>query len=243
MSRVRRPAPLLPCGPGWGTRAEAEEAAGDPGREAFRCLNHACEKWHLRDVPGSRLSLSPDVLVRPRRSTRNPPGITVKTRVLIYERDGYRCACCATSVTGKPHSAGYRKPPAEGGTADPSNLLTFLGTGSGSAGKDDHRWRVEQHPDPLDEQRGLRVRSGQEPTLIPVKTSREDGSWLAEWLTSDGERTTEPPGGSGPLQGWPIQRQAWRDAMRKAQSRLAAEQRRRRMRGTGAGYAPGGRRA
>ena len=190
-TELRRSAPLLPCGPGWPTKEKAEQAAGDSGREVFRCLNRACTRWHLRDAPGARRLLSAVAPVRPLR--RRDTGPSARVRLQVYERDGYCCACCGQSVIGRPHSVGHRKRRSQGGTNTPDNLLTFLGYGNGITGDEDHHYRIDRRTDPLDEERGLTVRRHLDPALVPVKTRREDGSLLAEWLTVDGLRTAERP--------------------------------------------------
>jgi hypothetical protein len=132
--------------------------------------------------------------VTPRR--RRDTGPSAKVRLQVYERDGYRCACCGQSVVGRPRSVGHRKRRSQGGTNDMSNLVTFLGYGNGMTGDEDHHYRIDRRVDPLDEERGLTVRRHLDPALVPVKTRREDGSWLAEWLTGDGKRVTERPEGA-----------------------------------------------
>lgn len=114
------------------------------------------------------------------------------TRETVYIRDGWCCTCCGQSVIGRPHSVGHRMRRSQGGSNETSNLLTFLGDGTGRF-DDDHHRRIDMRRDPRDEERGLTVRSWLDPAEIPVLVTTPDGTQALMFLTDDGEYTTEPP--------------------------------------------------
>lgn len=115
---------------------------------------------------------------------------------LVYERDGYLCACCGRPVAGKPQTAGYRKLPYAGGTGDPPNMLTFLGLGINPEDPDDHYARIRSRRDPRDEARGYCLRAGDDPELVPVVMMSAGGTRVTVWLTRDGKLSYEPPSGT-----------------------------------------------
>jgi 5-methylcytosine-specific restriction endonuclease McrA len=129
-----------------------------------------------------------------KQAARRDTGPDRKTREAVYERDEWRCVCCGQSVIGRPHSVGHRKRRSQGGGNEMSNLLTFLGYGNGLT-ENDHHLRIDQRLDPHDEARGLTVRSGQNPRLIPVMRFSEDGGGTY-WATDDGRWVTEAPEGA-----------------------------------------------
>jgi hypothetical protein len=198
---LTRSRPLLPCGPGWDTR-EAAQADGQDGAVIEQCPDSRCGKFHAgtrvraRAPRPARVALPalPALPVPRRRDT----GPDKETRLAVYERDGWACACCGLSVIGLPHSVGHRKRRSQGGTNDPSNLLTFLGFGNGLTA-DDHHWRIDRREKPLDEKRGYTVRSWQDPALVPVTymSSPADEDGVRYWLTDDAGRATEAPEGAG----------------------------------------------
>jgi hypothetical protein len=108
---------------------------------------------------------------------------TPKVRRLVLERDGFACACCGASIISRPYSLGLRLRAAHGGRPVPSNLLTLL---------EPCRERVGYHADPMDEARGYRVESWQDPALIPVMFA---GGYRA-WLADDGTLAYEAPAGA-----------------------------------------------
>jgi hypothetical protein len=114
-------------------------------------------------------------------------GPTAEVRRLVLERDGYRCVCCGLPVAGQRYSLGHRLRASQGGLAVPSNLLTFLGWG----GQGCHG-RIDNRADPRDEDRGLTVRSWQDPALVPVTLL--DGRRVR--LADDGRYHDTPPVGA-----------------------------------------------
>jgi hypothetical protein len=119
-----------------------------------------------------------------------------KTRLAVYERDGWACACCGFPVADRPHSVGHRKRRSQGGGNQMSNLLTFLGLGRNPLDPDDHHARIDSRRRASDEANGYTVRSYQDPALVAVKRPAEGGGLTREWLTDDGQRVKEAPEGA-----------------------------------------------
>lgn len=133
----------------------------DDDRKVKRCTARECGGWHL---------VEPVTDTGPDRATREA----------TYKRDGHACVCCGVSILDKPHSVGHRKRRSQGGSNDPSNLITLLGLGDGRL-DDDHHKRIDSRSDRHDAARGLTVRSDQDPALVPVMIHGEQGGFLA-WL-------------------------------------------------------------
>lgn len=178
-------APMLPCGKRYATEDEASSSlrGTQEGAKVGRCWSTACGGWHV---------VSPPVPVRAvPMARRRDTGPDQKTRLAVYERDGWACACCGTPVDKRPHSVGHRKRRSQGGSNRMSNLLTFLGLGVNPADPDDHHARIDSRRRPSDEANGYTVRSYQDPALVAVR--RRAGALPQEWLTDDGRCLEEAP--------------------------------------------------
>ena len=150
-----------------------------------------------RTVP---LARTPGLPRSPREPGKGKPlgpgrdtGPDKETRQAVYDRDSQCCVCCGRSTIGRPRSVGHRQRRSQGGSNDLSNLLLFLGLGRNPLDPDDHHARIDNRRDPEDEDRGLTVRSGQDPARVPVTRARPDGSRITQWPTDDGQWTDEDP--------------------------------------------------
>jgi hypothetical protein len=170
---------------GCGTRRFASEIAAqkavERGASGVPAEHPACGGWHL-DEPRPATTLHPGRDTGPDRLTREA----------VYERDGGCCACCGRYALDRPHSVGHRLRRSQGGSNETSNLLTFLGLGDGSAGEDDHHYRIDNRGNPHDEARGYTVRSGTDPATVPVMIHGEQGDVLV-YLTDDAAYSLTAP--------------------------------------------------
>jgi len=196
-TELRRSAPLLPCGPGWLTREKAEQAAGDSGREVFRCLNRACARWHLRDAPGSRPVLSAAAPVRPQRARREtgfPRAVKLlaRTRAGGGDPDRALCECCGKWLGRYGGEIQHRLARGIGGSRSPvvngiCNAAVLC--------RPCHA--LAESRDPEMKAAGWYIEHGKgpehDPRLVPVKSRSSDGWLVAGWLTADGRRVTECP--------------------------------------------------
>ena len=130
---------------------------------------------------------------RERKAARDT-GPSRKVRALVLARDGYRCCGCGISVTGRPYSLQHRVARGMGGTSRPDvnspvNLLVLCGLSStpGSC-----HLACEQR-DPVMHERGLWLRSTEDPALVPVMITSEHGSGMTVWLTPGGGHAFGPP--------------------------------------------------
>lgn len=116
---------------------------------------------------------------KPHRST----GPSQDTRMLVYNRDGWRCARCGKDITYIQSSIQHRKARGMGGTKDeeinsPVNLIVLCGSGTTGC----HGY-VETHREEARE-RGWAVSQWADPADIPV--SYPDGP---RFLFPDGSYT------------------------------------------------------
>jgi hypothetical protein len=185
-----RTAFMLPCGKRYPTQAQAEASPRGmrEGAVVRKCRGAACGGFHVVSPP-----VSVAAVPVPRRRDTGPGR---KTRLAVYERDGWACACCGTPVDGRPHSVGHRKRRSQGGGNKMSNLLTFLGLGINPLDPDDHHARIDSRRRASDEASGYTVRSYRDPALVPVQRYAEGGGLVREWLTDDGRRVKEAPEGA-----------------------------------------------
>ena len=172
------------CGKRWPSK-EAAEQSKRAQRGSYMAYVCRCGGWHLQP-----LTLKP----LPPRAPRDT-GPDAKVRAAVYTRDGFACVCCGTSIAGRPHSVGHRKRRSQGGTCEMTNLLTFLGLGRDAGDPDDHHARIDSRKDPHDAAKGFTVLSWQDPALVPVMFTGQDGGFTA-WLEPDGGLTQDAPVGA-----------------------------------------------
>jgi hypothetical protein len=119
-------------------------------------------------------------------------GPDAKTRALVYQRDCFACVCCGTSILDRAHSLGHRLRRSQGGTNCPAGLITLLGLGDGSLGKDDHHYRIDNRDDPGDEAKGYTVRSRKDPHLVSVMVFGPGGGGATLFPSCDGQWSSAP---------------------------------------------------
>ena len=195
----RRSSPLLPCGPGWKTREEAEWKARDAGREAFPCPGRACPKWHLRDKPGARPLLSPAVPVRPRparRETGFPRAVKLlaRTRAGGGDIDRAACECCGKWLGRYGGEIQHRIARGAGG----SRSAVVNGIANAALLCLECHRKAESRDDGM-RAGGWWIQGGKgpacDPRFVPVISRTAGGSAYASWFTEDGRRTDEAPEG------------------------------------------------
>ena len=120
------------------------------------------------------------------RRTGAATGPSLEVRRLVLERDGHACVCCGMSIAGQPYSLQHRKRRSQGGTNDPSNLITVLGTGTTGCHE-----RIDSRRSPEDEDKGYTVRSWQDPAGVPVTLFGGAGGTFYLW--DDGTYHAEGP--------------------------------------------------
>ena len=125
----------------------------------------------------------------PMHTKRRNTGPTLKTRLIVLNRDRWACARCgapAGPATGT-YSIQHRKARGVGGDNSLPNLLLLCGSATtGCHGEVEGR-------DPHDLARGYRLESWQDPAAEPVMYS-DGGSGFTAWLLPDGSFSFEAPG-------------------------------------------------
>jgi hypothetical protein len=118
--------------------------------------------------------------------------ITRQIRAVVMERDDWQCQGCGVAVAGRWHSIQHRVARGTGGGNGADNLVLLCGSAT-SPGC--HRRCEDRDPEMRD--RGLWLRSWDDPARVPV--IRFDGT--ARWLLPSGTvslddpfREGEPPG-------------------------------------------------
>jgi hypothetical protein len=141
----------------------------------------------------------PDWSLRvPIRSSRDA-GPTARDRRLVFARAFGRCESCGASVIGRPYTIAARVErdhggPARAGLGGLWNLTLRCGS---AAGPDGCQRRCEERDEDLRE-RGIWLRPGENPRLVPVWLLAPDGDRVPVWLDDEGTYQFEPPpGGPG----------------------------------------------
>lgn len=106
---------------------------------------------------------------RERRTGRRDTGPAKSTRVLVLERDEYRCAVCGIGVLEIPFNIHHRRNRGSGGSSDPainapSNLLTVCGTGTTGC----HGWIGSSPAEALEHGYVVSLNSREAATDVPV---------------------------------------------------------------------------
>jgi ribosomal protein S27AE len=91
--------------------------------------------------------------------------MTPETRTAVLERDNHKCVRCGDSIMFARVSVHHRKLRAQGGTDDPTNLITLCGSGNLGCHGLVHSRRKD-----IGELFGYIVASWQDPATVPVRT-------------------------------------------------------------------------
>jgi 5-methylcytosine-specific restriction endonuclease McrA len=154
----------------------------------------------LRNMPGESSGPVRREAVRPvsaRRARENrqrrAPGNTGpsrKVRGLVLARDNFQCVGCGKAVGGAYTwwSLQHRVARGVGGDNSPCNLVTLCGSATSEGC---HR-RCEDRDREMHE-RGLWLRSDEDPAMVPVMIASEHGPAVTAWLTDAGTYVFEAP--------------------------------------------------
>ena len=125
-----------------------------------------------------------------RKTSPRDTGPDRRTRFLVYEREGLRCASCGTYLGSETcwRSIQHRKARGVGGGNELENLILLCGSATSPGCH-----RKAEDRDPEMHARGYWLRSDEDPALVPVMLFEESGSGMTVWLTADGGYSTEPP--------------------------------------------------
>ena len=124
-----------------------------------------------------------------KRSARDT-GPSRKVRALVLARDGEACVGCGRHV-GDGYtwwSLQHRVARGVGGDNSPCNLVVLCGSATSQGC---HRLCEDRDREMHD--RGLWLRSDEDPGLVPVMIASEHGSGVTAWLTEAGTYLFEAP--------------------------------------------------
>jgi hypothetical protein len=159
-------------------------------------------------------SQGPDWSLRvPTRSSRDA-GPSAKVRRLVFARAFGCCESCGTSVIGQPYTIAPRVERGPGGLSRAGanalwNLTLICGSATTPGGC--HRLCDKRDQDLHD--RGIWLRSWENPRLAPVLLVSPEGPRIPVWLNDEGTYDFEAPaGGPGDQPG--SHRRSWPDLVR-----------------------------
>jgi len=126
------------------------------------------------------------------KRTARDTGPSRKVRALVLERDRSRCVSCGRYI-GDGYtwwSLQHRKARGVGGDNSPCNLIVLCGSATSQGC---HRLREDRDREMHD--RGLWLRSDEDPATVPVMIASEHSSGVTAWLTDMGGYVYESPAG------------------------------------------------
>jgi hypothetical protein len=129
------------------------------------------------------------------RGERKPPrdtGPDPKTRLIVLNRDQYRCVRCGKAAGPGgvgPYSLQHRKARGVGGTNDLANLIVLCGSSTSPGGCH----ALAESRDREAQAQGYWLESWQDPGAEGVMYASEHGSGITLWLAPDGGLLHEPP--------------------------------------------------
>ena len=133
-----------------------------------------------------------------RRATRSSQdtGPSARDRRLVFARAFGFCESCGISVIGRPYSIRPRVEQGPGRTSRPEasavwNLVLLCGSAASPGGC--HLLCERQDQDMHD--RGMWLRSGESPRLVPVWLVNPEGPRIRAWLNGEGTYDLEAPVG------------------------------------------------
>lgn len=143
--------------------------------------------------PGSPQRRVPLAAREPETRTRRAPrntGPSRKVRGLVLARDNFQCVGCGKAVGGTCTwwSLQHRVARGVGGDNSPCNLVVLCGSATSQGCH-----RLCEDRDREMHERGLWLRSDEDPAMVPVMIASEHGSGVTAWLTEAGTFAFEAP--------------------------------------------------
>jgi hypothetical protein len=131
----------------------------------------------------------------PRRSSQNPWPST-RVRRLVFARAFGFCESCGISVIGRPYSIAPRVGPGAAVAFRPEanavwNLILLCGSAASPGGC--HLLCEQRDQDMHD--RGMWLRAGENPRLVPLWLVNPEGPRIRAWLNDEGTYDVEAPVG------------------------------------------------
>ena len=129
----------------------------------------------------------------PARSSQDA-GPSARVRRLVFARAFGFCEGCGISVIGRPYSIHPRAGRGAGGTSRPEadavwNLILLCGSAASPGGC---RLLCDQRDEDMRD-RGMWLRSGESPRLVPVWLFNPEGPRIRAWLNDEGTYDLEAP--------------------------------------------------